>query len=301
MISKNKQELISFLSTWKSRINRYLEEYFIDTGKDFEIIKGAINYSLFSGGKRIRPIITVACSELFGVDGEISLPFGCGIELIHTFSLIHDDLPCMDDDDLRRGKPTSHKVYGEAQAVLAGDALFAEAFHMMSQTSPDSNIDLKTNLEIINFITKAIGVDGMVGGQSLDLLSESKPISLEELEIIHVNKTAKLFEATAFAGAKVGGADDQSLKSVIKYGHAVGYAFQIVDDILDYNDHIENLKSPNPKDGKQKITFPFIIGIDQSKKVALEQVEIAKECLENFGEKATLLNNLADYIVARKM
>lgn len=300
MAENHDPDLKQYLLTWKSRINRYLEDYFKGRGSRFETLINAVNYSLFAGGKRIRPIISVACCELFGKDGETSLPFGCSIELIHNFSLIHDDLPCMDNDDLRRGKPTSHKVYGEAQAVLAGDAMFAESFRMITQHAVANGEDLQASVEILNFILDAVGLEGMVGGQSLEIQNASKPIPIQTLEVIHQNKTARLFSASAFAGARAAGANKQDLDRTIDYGMNIGMAFQIVDDVLDFSGQVKGRKKSANADPDGLTTYPTLLGVEESINAAKEHVARAKKTLDPYDNRADILRALADFIVKRK-
>ncbi|XVF20616.1 hypothetical protein REPUB_Repub12eG0016300 [Reevesia pubescens] len=230
-------------------------------------IHEAMRYSLLAGGKRVRPILCFASCELVGGDESLAMPMACAVEMIHTASLIHDDLPCMDNDDLRRGKPTNHKVFGEETAVLAGDALLSLAVeHIASKTrnvSPDRLVRAFAEL------SSAIGSQGLVAGQIMDLESEGKEVSLNELEYIHVHKTAKLLEACVVCGAIMGGGNDADIERVRKYGRCIGLLFQVVDDILDVTKSSEELGKTAGKDlVSNKATYPKLMGIDKAKKFA---------------------------------
>jgi geranylgeranyl diphosphate synthase type II len=264
-------------------------------------IVSAMGYSLFAGGKRLRPILCIAGAEAVGGEAKDVLPVACGIELIHTYSLIHDDLPVMDDDDMRRGKPTSHKVFGEAVALLAGDGLLTEAFHVM--TSPDflNRVRPDALLAAIALIAQAAGYEGMVGGQVVDIQSEGKEVDPSIVEFIHARKTAALISASVVSGAILAGAVEDQLKALASYGQNIGLAFQVSDDILDIEgDSGELGKNVGSDTRQEKITYPAIVGLKRSKEIQKELVDRAIESLAPFDERAEPLRHIAKYIIARR-
>ncbi len=264
-----------------------------------EEIHKAVRYSVFSGGKRLRPILTLAATEAVGGDEQTAIPFACAIEIIHTYSLIHDDLPAMDDDDLRRGKPTSHKVFGEAIAILAGDALNTEAFNLIARETLEKGINPVLALEIITEITDAAGLKGMVTGQVLDLEKEDQPCRPEELEFIHRHKTASLITASVRVGARLGGAGPSELEALTNYGMAIGLAFQIVDDLLDVEGGKEWGKVRGRDKNLSKATYPALHGLEASRSKARELSEKACAAIDGFDHRADPLRSLAEYIVSR--
>jgi geranylgeranyl diphosphate synthase type II len=263
-------------------------------------LHGAMRYSVFAGGKRLRPVLMLAACETVGGDLNNALAAACAMEMIHTYSLIHDDLPAMDDDDFRRGNPTSHKVYGEATAILAGDALLTEAFILLAreQQFPDPAVRLR----VIQEIAHASGSHGMVGGQVVDMESEGKSeIGLAMLSYIHTHKTGALIRASVRAGALLGGATDDSLAALTRYGDAIGLAFQIADDILDVEGTTEQLgKDAGSDQARGKATYPALVGLEASKARAQELVQMALEALSSFDQRAEPLRAIASYIVKRK-
>jgi geranylgeranyl diphosphate synthase type II len=264
-------------------------------------IVSAMGYSLFAGGKRLRPILCIAGAEATGGEAKDVLPVACGIELIHTYSLIHDDLPVMDDDDMRRGKPTSHKVFGEAVALLAGDGLLTEAFHVM--TSPDflNRVRPDALLAAIALIAQAAGYEGMVGGQVVDIQSEGKEVDPSIVEFIHARKTAALISASVVSGAILAGAVEDQLKALASYGQNIGLAFQVSDDILDIEgDSGELGKNVGSDTRQEKITFPAVVGLKRSKEIQKELVDRAIESLAPFDQRAEPLIHIAKYIIARR-
>ena len=264
-----------------------------------ERLREAMRYSLLAGGKRLRPILCLAACELACGDAELALPTAVALEMIHTMSLIHDDLPAMDNDDLRRGMPTNHKVYGEAVAILAGDALLTRAFEMISIRSP--GVSPESLIKIIGELSLASGAPGLVGGQVVDLDSEGKQVDLETLEYIHLHKTGALLKACVTCGALVGGANDDLLNSLSIYARGIGLAFQIIDDILDVTSSSEVLGKTAGKDLiADKTTYPKLIGLKESQKRANALVASAKDSLEPWGAKALPLLALADYITSRE-
>ncbi|MFH1625583.1 MAG: polyprenyl synthetase family protein, partial [Pseudomonadota bacterium] len=261
-----------------------------------------MRYSLFAGGKRLRPILTIASCEAVGGDTDCVLPFGCAIELIHTYSLIHDDLPAMDDDDYRRGSLTNHKVYGEAAAILAGDSLLTEAFRLITDSKIISLHNPKTVLDVINDIASAAGAYGMVGGQMVDVESEGKDVSLSDLEYIHTHKTGALISVSVRTGAKLGKGTEEDVESLSKYGETIGLAFQIVDDVLNVEGDAGLLgKSVGSDVEKKKATYPGVLGIDESRKRANELIDKALRYLERFDDKSEPLKMIARYIGYRKV
>ncbi|XP_030517068.2 geranylgeranyl pyrophosphate synthase 7, chloroplastic-like [Rhodamnia argentea] len=264
-------------------------------------IHEAMRYSLLAGGKRIRPILCLASCELVGGDMSSTMPVACAVEMIHTMSLIHDDLPCMDNDDLRRGKPTNHKVYGEETAVLAGDALLSLSFeHMAARTGPDVPTDRL--VRAIAELGSAVGSEGLVAGQIVDIVSEGKEIGLGELEYIHVHKTAKLLEAAVVCGAIIGGGRENEVERVRKYARCIGLLFQVVDDILDVTKSTRELGKTAGKDlASDKATYPKLMGIEKAREFASELVGKASEELGLFdAARAAPLLHLANYIATRQ-
>jgi geranylgeranyl diphosphate synthase type II len=264
-----------------------------------EEIHKAVRYSVFSGGKRLRPILTLAATEAVGGDAQIALPFACAIEFIHTYSLIHDDLPAMDDDDLRRGKPTSHKAFGEAIAILAGDALNTDAFNLIARQTLEKGINPALALDIIIEITDAAGLKGMVTGQVLDLEKQGRPCTPQELDFIHQHKTASLITASVRVGAMLGGARPSELEALTLYGRATGLAFQIVDDLLDVEGGKEWGKVRGRDNQLSKATYPALHGLEASRSQARKLSEKACAALDGFDHRADPLRSLAEYIVSR--
>jgi geranylgeranyl diphosphate synthase type II len=258
-----------------------------------------MRYSVFSGGKRFRPILCLASFGASGGEGDGVMPLACAIELIHTYSLIHDDLPCMDDDDLRRGRPTNHKVFGEAIAVLAGDALLTHAVEMVV-TVAGSELGAERCLRVLEDLTRAIGVNGMVAGQVVDMESEGKPVGEETVDYIHSRKTGALITSTARCGALAAGADETMITKMTVYGEKVGLAFQITDDILDVEGGFGDLKSGAGLDSqKQKATYPSVHGLERSKAIAEGLIAEARDVVADLGEKGLPLGGLADLVVNR--
>lgn len=265
-----------------------------------ETIYEAMRYSLLAGGKRLRPILCLASCELTGGTMEMAMPTACALEMIHTMSLIHDDLPAMDDDDYRRGKLTNHKVYGENIAILAGDGLLAYAFeYAAAQTK---NVPPERIVQVIVLLGRAVGASGLVGGQTIDLESEGKPdITVETLNFIHTHKTGALLEVSVLSGAILAGAKDEEIERLSEYAKNIGLAFQIVDDILDVTATDQELGKTAGKDLQaQKATFPSIWGLEESKARAKQLIDSAIAQLNHFGEKAEPLQALAKFIIDRK-
>jgi geranylgeranyl diphosphate synthase type II len=262
----------------------------------------SMRYSVFAGGKRIRPILMLAACDAVGGDLAHAMPAACAMEMIHTYSLIHDDLPAMDDDDFRRGNPTNHKVFGEAIAILAGDALLTEAFILLSSPDYCEKVTPGRLLPVIREIAWCAGSHGMVGGQVVDMESEGKPdTDLATVQYIHTHKTGALIKASVKAGALLGGADGTNLAALTSYGEAIGLAFQIADDILDIEGTTEEIgKDAGSDEARGKATYPAVVGIADAKRRAAELVEMALTALSVFDGKADPLREIAKYIVYRK-
>ncbi|MCP9848367.1 geranylgeranyl diphosphate synthase CrtE [Cyanobium sp. Morenito 9A2] len=263
-----------------------------------ESLREAMRYSLLAGGKRLRPILCLAACELAGGDSDLALPTAVGLEMVHTMSLIHDDLPAMDNDDLRRGRLTNHKVFGEANAILAGDALLTRAFEMVALRSP--GVPAERLLAVVGELSLASGAPGLVGGQVVDLESEGKQVDLETLEYIHLHKTGALLQACVLSGALIAGASEELLTALRRYARGIGLAFQIIDDILDVTASSEVLGKTAGKDlTADKTTYPKLLGLEESRQRAEALVEEAKTALEPWLERAHPLLALADYITSR--
>lgn len=292
-----------YLETKKKIVDDALDRFLPEEDCYPPVIFKAIRYSVFAGGKRIRPILCLAAAEAAGNKSAATsvLPVACALELIHTYSLIHDDLPAMDDDDCRRGRATSHKMFGENIAILAGDALLTEAFHLMARRDLMENASPQKLLDVIGEITEAAGYCGMVGGQVVDIQSEGKPVDAETLHYIHTRKTGALILASVRSGALLSGAGREELEALSRYGSNIGLVFQIADDILNVEgDSAFMGKSTGSDASRGKITFPALIGIEASREKAGEIVEKALAEIEKFDRRADPLRMLARYIVERK-
>ena len=294
---------MEFKQALKHRANQVellLKEYMPKEEGYQKTIMEAMNYSLSAGGKRLRPILTMEACNIVGGNVEDAIPFAMAIEMIHTYSLIHDDLPALDNDDLRRGKDTNHIVFGEDMAILAGDALLNYAFEVMLSNSIGKENPNKY-LKAINEIAKTSGIYGMIGGQVVDIQSENKKISKESLDYIHNNKTAAIIVGCMRAGAIIGNATESQLENITKYAKNIGLSFQIVDDILDIiGDESKLGKKVGSDLDNHKSTFPSLIGLDESKTIAYELIQEAKNSINMIGNDAYFLNGLADYIIDRE-
>ncbi len=289
---------------------RRLVEEFIDraapkTGVMPSTLHSAMRYSLEAGGKRVRPILAIAAAEAVAGGRAETIPgliaVASSLEFIHTYSLIHDDLPAMDNDDFRRGKPTNHKVFGEAEAILAGDALLTFAFELLSSPEHMEGMDTARQVRIIHELAYASGSMGMVGGQAVDMESEGRDIDFVTLEYIHTRKTGALIRASVRMGAIAAGAGDEHLKAVTRYGEEAGLSFQIADDILDITGTKEEIGKDVGSDiEKGKKTYPAMFGLEESRSRAKELQASAIEALSVFGDKAEPLREIARYIVSRK-
>lgn len=282
----------NYLEDKKNIIDKALDEFLPPENKSPFIIHQAMRYSVFSGGKRIRPILTLITAELLNQEIEKVISAACGIELIHTFSLIHDDLPCIDNDDFRRGKPSNHKVFGEAIALLAGDALLVSGFELIAKNSGVKGIKKQSIINLIKEISFYIGTDNMLGGQVEDINIGNENIKKEDLYNLYMKKTAALICVSIRAGAILSNANQRQLKALTKYGENIGLAFQIVDDMLDI--------MQDQRVMKKKPTYPNQYGIKESKNEAERLIKEAKDSLKIFNNKAETLKNLADYIISRE-
>lgn len=285
---------------YKDYIDRNLENYLKDEECAENKIYKAMRYSLLSGGKRIRPILMLATGEIFGVNKEELLPFACAIEMIHTYSLIHDDLPCADNDDFRRGKLTNHKVYGEAMAVLAGDALLNSAVELMLSEVINKMPNNYSRLLAMNYIMNASGIKGMIAGQVLDMEYCDSNVSLAMLEYMHSRKTGCLINASVMAGAYLGEAESIQMDSLNKFSKNLGMAFQIKDDILDVVGSREEMgKSVGSDVSNNKSTFVTILGLEKSESILKERTKYAMKHLDIFGNKAEFMLDMARYLLKR--
>lgn len=267
----------------------------------------AMRYSVFAGGKRVRPFLVLECYRVVGGDDEKALPAACAVEVLHTYSLVHDDLPCIDNDDFRRGKPTCHKVFGEGMAVLCGDALLTLAFELLAKKLPEVGVSEETTLQVIATLAKAVGSRQLIGGQALDIMAQEaishqlSAISGQEVKQIHERKTAALMRACCVIGGLIGGANKEQLSSLSDYGYWLGLAFQITDDILDVTGDPEKLGKSVGKDEKQKkLTYPMVFGLERSRELAEEAVQKAVQVLKPFDERADLLRALAQFLLKRQ-
>lgn len=294
-------DLEAYLSEKKAAVDNALDACFTDSeGLSSDIID-AMKYSLFAGGKRLRPILCIAGAEAVGGTGTEVLPVACALELIHTYSLIHDDLPVMDDDDLRRGKPSSHKVFGEAVAILAGDGLLTEAFNLITTTKVTEKVSPGSLLKVTGMIARAAGHRGMIGGQLVDIQWEGKTADHSLVEYIHTHKTGALITVSVTSGAILGGGDPSQIEAITSYGEKTGLAFQISDDILDIEGERDTMgKIAGADELRGKVTYPTVVGLDRSREIQTRLVQDAVESLGMFGSSAEPLRQIARYIVERK-
>lgn len=293
-------KLDNYLSQKKEIIERKLESFIQIKGPTK--LGEAMKYSLMAGGKRIRPVLALAVAEILGCKEENVLPVACALEMIHTQSLIHDDLPCIDNDDLRRGKPTNHVVYGDAMAVIAGDALFALAFNIIAAYTP-SEVPKELVVKVIEEISNAAGANGMCGGQVMDITLEKQyeKIELNDaiLQFIHTHKTGAMLRASVRGSAIIAGATPEQLDALTMYSENIGLVFQIVDDVLDVTGKPEQLGKNTGKD-TFKATYPRLYGVAESMKIAENHINTAIKNLEIFGSRAEYLELLAKYTLTRK-
>jgi geranylgeranyl diphosphate synthase type II len=292
-------DLRSYIDAKRALVDRALEKYLPPEHAQPENLSRAMRYSVLGGGKRFRPILCMASFEACAGEGEAVLPVACALELIHTYSLIHDDLPCMDDDDLRRGRPTSHKVFGEAAAVLAGDALLSFAVEIVVREG-GRLLPAERLARIIGDLARAAGPEGMVAGQVVDMASEGRPADAATVRYIHTHKTGALISSAARCGAIAAGAIESVIERMSSYGARVGLAFQIVDDVLDAEGKFGSLKAGSGLDErKQKMTYPAAFGLAESKATAARLAAEAKDAIAPMGRAALPLELLADLVVNR--
>jgi len=293
-------DLAAYLAERRQRVDEALAACLPPEDALPSSVHRAMRYSVMAGGKRLRPILVIAGAEAVGGKADTVMPTACALELIHTYSLIHDDLPAMDDDDYRRGRLTSHKVFGEAIAILAGDALLTHAFRLIAENAARVS-DPAVIREVIREVADAAGTGGMVGGQVVDIESEGKAVTAETLEYIHLHKTAALIRASLRVGAMLAGARPADVAAIGEAGESLGLAFQIVDDILDVEGTLAELgKSAGSDERKQKATYPALHGIEASRAEAQTRIARAKERFATLGSGAVPLGALADYIVERR-
>lgn len=294
--------LNKYLSERAAMIDSALAGFCPDRTAYPEVVHKAMAYSLFAGGKRLRPILCLASAEALDQDSRGLLPVACALEMIHTYSLIHDDLPAMDNDDYRRGKPTSHKVYGEGIAILAGDALLTQAFEILADYGLHSPAGkLSAVLQVIKEIAFASGTGGMIGGQVVDLLSEGKKIDETTLQYIHTHKTGALFRASVRAGALLSDVDSEHLAALTSYAEYFGLAFQITDDLLDMTGNSEKMGKPAGSDIRNaKVTYPSLYGLEETRELARQAVANALAALENLPGYTTPLEEMVRYLLERE-
>ena len=294
-------DLAAYLADRRQRVDDALAAVLPPDETPPPSVHRAMRYSVMAGGKRLRPILVIAGAEAVGGTAETVMPAACALELIHTYSLIHDDLPAMDDDDYRRGRLTNHKVFGEAIAILAGDALLTYAFRLIAENAARVATDAAVVRDVILEVVDAAGTRGMVGGQVVDIESEGKTVTEETLEYIHMHKTAALIRASLRVGARLAGARAEALATVGDAGGSLGLAFQIVDDILDVEGTLAELgKTAGSDERKGKATYPAVHGIEASRAQARTLIARAKERLRSLGPDAVPLCALADYIFERR-
>ena len=293
-------DLQAYLTERRALVEAALERFLPPEDTPPPTVHRAMRYSVMAGGKRLRPILVIAGAEAVGGTLATVVPAACALELIHTYSLIHDDLPAMDDDDYRRGRLTNHKVFGEAIAILAGDALLTLAFRLVADNTALVN-DARVLRDVVAELAAAAGTFGMVGGQVVDIESEGKAVTTETLEYIHRHKTAALIRASLRVGALLAGGDGKAVAAIGEAGSDLGLAFQIVDDILDVEGSLEELgKTAGSDERKQKATYPALHGLEASRRQAKMLIERVKQRLGVFGARAVPLQALADYVFDRK-
>jgi geranylgeranyl diphosphate synthase, type II len=294
-------DLEAYFAERRRAVDEALDRYLPAATTPPPVVHEAMRYSVFAGGKRLRPILVIAGAEAVGGQMDDVMPTACCFELIHTYSLVHDDLPAMDDDDYRRGRLTNHKVYGEAMAVLAGDALLTHALGLIAVNFGLGKAAPEVFPRVLAEITGAAGTDGMVGGQVVDIQSEGKSVPPETLDYIHTRKTAALIRGALRSGALLAGAAEPALAGLTAYGNCIGLSFQIVDDILDVEGSLETLGKTAGKDQQQqKATYPALHGLPASKARAAALTRDAHAALAPFGPSVEPLHALADFIVNRK-
>lgn len=293
-------DLNSYLILKRKNVNAFIDEILNNTANSSRIVQ-AMHYSLIAGGKRIRPILCMAASEAVGGNADDILPAACAIEMLHTYSLIHDDLPAMDNDDLRRGKPTCHVAFDEATAILAGDALLTLAFRILSSINVIDDNTSSNWLKVIHKLSFAAGYNGMIEGQMRDMASEGSLLSLEKLEDMHSLKTGALIEASIFSGALLGGGSPKQIDQLKIYAKNIGLAFQVADDILNVEgDPAVMGKAAGTDNARGKTTYPSIMGLNKSKEFAKKLIHNALQALDDFDNNSNSLRAIACYIIERE-
>ena len=291
-------DLKSYLTSRQKAVDRALDRFIPNESTPPATIHKAMRYSLFAGGKRLRPILCLAAAEACQAKMAVALPFACAVECIHTYSLIHDDLPSMDNDDLRRGRATCHKAFGEGIAILAGDALLTIAFEIVAQARDSSRYDLRKTLREV---AVAAGSQRLIAGQVADLEAEGRRINRKQLRYIHENKTAALLTSSIRLGAMAANATSKQLLAATAFGQALGLAFQVIDDILDVTQTSEKLGKSAGKDAAaNKATYPAVIGLEASRAEARRLTKKAHTALTLFGDRGDILRSLADYLLRRE-
>jgi geranylgeranyl diphosphate synthase, type II len=298
--ARSTPDLPGIMAEYRARVDVALNRWLPPAEEPPATIHEAMRYSVFAGGKRLRPMLALFGCEAVGGKPDDAMPAAVALEMIHTYSLVHDDLPAMDDDDYRRGRPTCHKVYGEAVAILAGDALLTHAFRVLAD--PDATaVPPARRLQIVAEIADAAGSVGMVGGQTMDIQAEGKALAPETLLVLHSKKTGALLRVSLRAGGLAGGADGAALASLTRYGERLGLAFQIVDDILDIEGiSVEMGKTAGSDLRKQKATYPAVFGLEASRREAARLLDEAREAVRPLGTGAAVLVALADYVGRRR-
>jgi geranylgeranyl diphosphate synthase type II len=293
-------DLEKFFISCKDEVESFADKVLPPENQIPAVLGASMRYSFFAGGKRFRPAVSFAAATAVCGDGSVALPFALAIEMIHTYSLIHDDLPAMDDDDLRRGMPTNHKKYGEAIAILSGDTLLTDAFSMLTGSAVRKNYSSEVLMACVHEISTASGSHGMAGGQALDVISEGLSLDLPTLELLHTRKTGALIRASVITGALAAGADAAQLESFKRYADRLGLAFQIADDILDVEGDTELLGKPVGSDeGNHKATYPTIMGMEGAKAQLNKLIEDAITSVASFNEKGVALRELAKFVGSR--
>lgn len=290
--------IASLISEYQAKINARLDIVVSESGQRYDAVAAAARYSLLDGGKRIRPIILLEFYKLCGGNDDCAYNFACALEMIHTYSLIHDDLPCMDNDDMRRGRPSCHKKYGETMALLAGDALLTEAFSLAAKTL---GLPADRIVKALAYLAECAGINGMVGGQTIDIEYEGKTPDDDTLEEMYLLKTSALLRAAAVCGAMLAGADDEKIELAAQYGKSLGLAFQLIDDILDASGDEQLLGKPVGSDKKnEKNTFVTLHGIEECRARAKALTAVAKDALNGFDGDCENLLRLTDYLLVRE-
>ncbi|WP_206915398.1 polyprenyl synthetase family protein [Alicyclobacillus suci] len=288
---------MSYLEMCKSDLNEYLKSALVTDGRAKTLYE-AMNYSLLNDGKRLRPALCMATAETFGVSREAVLPAAAALEMIHSYSLIHDDLPCMDDDDLRRGQPTNHMVFGEAMALLAGDGLLTEAFVQLSR--PLSGVSPERQVTMLHTLALRAGASGMVGGQAVDVELTGQDGTLDDVAFIHLHKTARLIQASIEIGALFPELPDEHVRALSVYGESLGLAFQMIDDVLDVVGSQDELgKTPGKDVAAAKLTYPRFIGVEETRKLAAQVIERGEQALLRVGIVSSSLQELQSVVLER--